>query len=325
MKKSYFIALLCLFVIGLTFGQNIPFTKVSPTLLEEAIEPPIYKRVKISKSIPNYFERLINSGVDMQCGATYNMDSVILELSENDLSSLTANGINYTVVVENLTQYYSERAQKDMARVQSELAVDKSKNTMLRSSSVRNIVVNNIGQHNDSQEIDFKTPQNFNIPSTFGGCLTNSQLNAELDKMRQMYPHLISVKANISPTNQLTHQGLPVYFVKISDNPDVNEAEPQTMYNGMIHSREVASMMNLVYYMWYLLENYENDPFIKNLVDNSELYFIPVLNPDGLEWNERIAPNGGGMQRKNRRLGVCNTSSGASSTANTFEGIDWIY
>lgn len=322
MKKSYFTALLCLFVIGLTFGQNIPFTKVSPTLLEEAIEPPIYKRVKISKSIPNYFERLINSGVDMQCGATYNMDSVILELSENDLSSLTANGINYTVEVENLTQYYSERAQKDMARVQSELAVDKSKNTMLRSSSVRNIVVNNIGQHNDSQEIDFKTPQNFNIPSTFGGCLTNSQLNAELDKMRQMYPHLISVKANISPTNQLTHQGLPVYFVKISDNPDVNEAEPQTMYNGMIHSREVASMMNLVYYMWYLLENYENDPFIKNLVDNSELYFIPVLNPDGLEWNERIAPNGGGMQRKNRRLGVCNTSSGASSTANTFEGID---
>jgi hypothetical protein len=60
------------------------------------------------------------------------------------------------------------------------------------------------------------------------GCLTLDELNTDLDKMRTLYPNLISVKTNISPTNQLTHEGRPVYYVKISDNPDTNEInEPQ--------------------------------------------------------------------------------------------------
>ena len=73
-------------------------------------------------------------------------------------------------------------------------------------------------------------------------------------------------------------------------------------------------MMNLIYYMWYILENYDTDPGIKNLVDNHEMYFIPVANPDGLMWNEQVAPSGGGMQRKN--LGPYNTGN------NTVRGAD---
>jgi hypothetical protein len=97
--------------------------------------------------------------------------------------------------------------------------------------------------------------------------------------------------------------------VKISDNPDTNEAEPQVLYTGMTHSREVSSLMNQIYFMWYVLENYNSDPFIKNLVDNTEMFFIPVVNPDGLTFNETTAPTGGGMQRKNRRptAGSCST------------------
>ena len=33
--------------------------------------------------------------------------------------------------------------------------------------------------------------------------------------------------------------------------------------------------------------------------------FIPAINPDGLIYNQQIAPNGGGMQRKNARE-TCN-------------------
>ncbi|MBK9472403.1 MAG: hypothetical protein IPO18_08965 [bacterium] len=42
------------------------------------------------------------------------------------------------------------------------------------------------------------------------------------------------------------------------------------------------------------------DPSIKWLVDNRELYLIPVVNPDGFVYNETTDPNGGGMWRKNR-------------------------
>ncbi len=46
----------------------------------------------------------------------------------------------------------------------------------------------------------------------------------------------------------------------------------------------------------------KHDPSIKSLVDNHEMYFVPVANPDGLKWNEQIDPNGGGLQRKNLRV-----------------------
>src|SRR4029453_16587448 len=61
------------------------------------------------------------------------------------------------------------------------------------------------------------------------------------------------------------------------------------------------SMQQLIYYMGYLLENYQNDSLVKNIVDNRELYIIPCLNPDGYLYNELTDPSGGGMWRKNRR------------------------
>ena len=53
--------------------------------------------------------------------------------------------------------------------------------------------------------------------------------------------------------------------------------------------------------MWYLLENYDSNDSIKQIIDNSELFFVPCVNPDGYIFNEIIEPNGGGMWRKNTR------------------------
>ena len=50
----------------------------------------------------------------------------------------------------------------------------------------------------------------------------------------------------------------------------------------------------------YLLENYESDAEIKYLVDNTEMYFMPCVNPDGYLWNQTTDPEGGGLWRKNR-------------------------
>ena len=68
--------------------------------------------------------------------------------------------------------------------------------------------------------------------------------------------------------------------------------------------------------MNWLTENYGIDPEATALVNSRELYFIPAVNPDGLVYNQTIAPNGGGMQRKNRRE-TC-SGSGYSSA----DGID---
>jgi hypothetical protein len=92
-----------------------------------------------------------------------------------------------------------------------------------------------------------------------------------------------------------------MYVIKISDNPNIDENEPQVFFNSMIHAREPQGMMTLMYYMYYLLENYGTDPEVTYLVDNREIYFLPVFNVDGYEYNRSTNPSGGGMWRKNRR------------------------
>ncbi|HGY56371.1 MAG TPA: T9SS type A sorting domain-containing protein [Caldithrix abyssi] len=132
---------------------------------------------------------------------------------------------------------------------------------------------------------------------SMGGYYTFSEVKAELDSMRLMYPNLITEKVSIG-TSQL---GNNLWMVKISDNPDIAEDEPEALYTALHHAREPQSMMTLMYFMYHILEQYGNDPQITYLIDHRELYFVPVVNPDGYLYNEQTDPNGGGNWRKNRR------------------------
>jgi carboxypeptidase T len=133
---------------------------------------------------------------------------------------------------------------------------------------------------------------------SMGGFFTMTEVYARLDSMFALYPNIITQKFSIGTTVQ----GRPIYVAKISDNPNVNESEPQVFYNSLIHAREPQAMMTVMYYMYYLLENYGTDPEVTYLVNNREIYFQPIVNPDGYEYNRTTDPNGGGMFRKNRKL-----------------------
>jgi hypothetical protein len=160
----------------------------------------------------------------------------------------------------------------------------------------------------------YEEPDNFNL-GTMGGYLTYQEILDELDDMRAQYPTLISAPRNISdfltegqPDNSVTPSigGNPIKWIKITDNPDSESAvenEPQLLYNAINHAREPVSVMQLIYYMWYLLENYDTDLEVQNIVNNTELFFIPVVNPDGYLYNQVTNPNGGGFWRKNRKNG----------------------
>jgi carboxypeptidase T len=142
-------------------------------------------------------------------------------------------------------------------------------------------------------------PVNFNLGS-MGGFYTYQEMLDELDEMATLYPNLITLKSPIS--SFLTHEGRPIYHVVISDNPTDDEGEPNVLYTAIHHAREPLSMTESIFYMWYLLENYATNDEVKFLVDNTRLFFVPCINPDGYIFNEVNFPNGGGMHRKNRRL-----------------------
>ncbi|MCB0688754.1 MAG: immune inhibitor A, partial [Saprospiraceae bacterium] len=148
-------------------------------------------------------------------------------------------------------------------------------------------------------ELDYKNPEHY-TPGTYKGHYTYEQMQEELDKMAALYPNLISSRKAIEGFQ--TEEGRSLEWLKISDNPGQEEnGEPQMLFTALHHAREPISMTQLIYFMWYVLDNYNSNPEIKFLVDNVEMYFIPCVNPDGYIFNETIKPEGGGLWRKNRR------------------------
>jgi len=137
---------------------------------------------------------------------------------------------------------------------------------------------------------------------------------AQMDTLRNMYPDFVSEKDSIGTSIE----GRTIWAFKVSDYPSVDEDEPEVLYTGLTHAREPVGMMNLFYFVRWLCENYSSDATSEFLVNHREMWFVPIINPDGYAYNETIAPNGGGMHRKNRRPNPDNSNCNNG----TQQGID---
>ncbi len=133
--------------------------------------------------------------------------------------------------------------------------------------------------------------------TTMGGFMTYDEITEYLDLLAAQHQDIMTPKFSIGQSLQ----GNDLWCVKVSDNPAVDEDEPEVLYISLIHAREPAGAASLLYFLQYLLDNYGVDPEITDLVNNRELFFVPVQNPDGYIYNEFFYPLGGGVWRKNMR------------------------
>jgi len=131
---------------------------------------------------------------------------------------------------------------------------------------------------------------------SMGGYLTYAEINAKLDEWRKAFPKLITARQSLGKT----HENRDQFVVKISDNADLDENEPEILIQSLIHAREPAGMMSMMRCIEYMLERYGTDPVVTDLVNNREIWYVSVVNPDGYEYNRSTNPGGGGMWRKNR-------------------------
>lgn len=165
------------------------------------------------------------------------------------------------------------------------------------------------------------TPAAFMNPAgSMGGYYTLAEVYTQIDNMRTNYPGLVKIDT-IGWTFGGNRVGAatprPIWVVKISDNVTSDEAtESEGLITGLNHAREGMSMMNIIFFMQYILENYSANPGIKQLVDNRQLYFIPVSNPDGYKYNQDSNPLGGGLHRKNRTTTNVTTNIGTDINRN---------
>ena len=132
----------------------------------------------------------------------------------------------------------------------------------------------------------------------FGIFHTYSETVDFLDGLHAAYPSITTDKIDIGTT----WEGRTIWAMKISDNPDTQEPdEPEVLFDALHHAREVITVEVLINTMTWLCSSYGTDADATALVDNRQIWFVPIVNPDGFVYNETTNPSGGGMWRQNRR------------------------
>ncbi len=133
--------------------------------------------------------------------------------------------------------------------------------------------------------------------TNFGNYHTYAESNAILDALHAQYPTITSKRIELGTSRE----GNKIWAMKISDNPDLDEDEPEVLFTGIHHAREPIGVNMCDTLVKILCEGYSTNSDIKYLVDNREIWVVPVVNPDGYLYNEAQNPGGGGMWRKTRR------------------------
>ena len=111
-----------------------------------------------------------------------------------------------------------------------------------------------------------------------------------------------------------TVEGRDIWCLRLnaSDKGEAPSLKPGALFMGNHHAREHLSNEVALLYAVYLLER-KSDPEIKKYLDSLDIYIIPMLNADGVEFD--IASGKYRWQRKNMRVNA-NKSIGVDLNRN---------
>ncbi|MBM4158617.1 MAG: T9SS type A sorting domain-containing protein [Ignavibacteria bacterium] len=228
-----------------------------------------YSQVRIY-AVNNFdFQKLNNAGLHLDGGIYKPGYYFETWLSESEIKMLRSSGVSYQVTIDDWDTYYNNLPKMTPSEIQDAM-----------NNSIRNFNVSH------------------SIYGTMGGHIKWEEIIAKLDSLRLEYPNLVSQRFSIGSS----FEDRQMWTVRITKNPDAPTGRPEIWYNGMTHAREPLSMSNVLYFVYWLVENYNIDPIATYILENREIYWTPIINPDGYCYNQSTNPNGGGMWRKNRKL-----------------------
>jgi murein tripeptide amidase MpaA len=123
----------------------------------------------------------------------------------------------------------------------------------------------------------------------FADFKTYAQINAKLDEFVVQRPDLCSV---ITIGTSLENRAIKA--LRISN---ALPGAPAILFNGCQHAREWISPMTVMYIANEIVDNASTDAAITALLDTAEIWFIPIVNPDGYQYSWDVNR----LWRKNRR------------------------
>lgn len=123
---------------------------------------------------------------------------------------------------------------------------------------------------------------------------TVEEANDALDYIHSVIPDVSEIY-----TIGYSVEDRPMKAIKITDNPGVEEVEPEVRLVGAHHGNEKISYMILFYFLQRLANEYDDEPpnDFTRLVNNTELWVVPMVNPDGVYYNQRRNANNVDLNR----------------------------
>jgi hypothetical protein len=124
---------------------------------------------------------------------------------------------------------------------------------------------------------------------------TYTQIEAFLTQVANDHPSITQRYTLVgqTPGNRV------ISAIRISDNPTTDEDEPAVRYISTMHGDEIVGNEMCLYFIDYLTDNYAQPGFenITALVDDLDIWIVPLMNPDGYVAGQRGNSNGVDLNR----------------------------
>lgn len=211
-------------------------------------EIPMYHAVRITLSPGFSLRDAEEYGIELEHATIKQGAWIETVLSDMSLKRLRSNGVEVSIQIENLKEFYRARNSASLPRKSEKL---------------------------------LSQPKNFSLGS-FGGYFTLKEIYAAFDSMHTFAPDIVSSPLEIGST----FEKRPLHAYRFGRN--LSDTMPEVLFTSLHHAREPGSASTLIYFLWKLLEDAAaGNAEATYLLENRVWYVIPVVNPDGYAYNER--------------------------------------
>ncbi|MCM8798465.1 MAG: M14 family metallocarboxypeptidase, partial [Candidatus Omnitrophica bacterium] len=116
-----------------------------------------------------------------------------------------------------------------------------------------------------------------------------AEVLSDFEELAKTYPDLAE-SVNLGSS----FEGRKIFALRITK---VKEGKAKILLSGGIHAREWLGVETARLLAKYILEDYPQDKKVKDYLEQSEVWIVPIVNPDGFEYDR----NTQALWRKNRR------------------------
>jgi carboxypeptidase T len=121
-------------------------------------------------------------------------------------------------------------------------------------------------------------------PERFAGYRPFADVETYLEDLAATHPSIVSLEIYGK-----SDHGRPLYALKLSDSVAIDEAEPEIMITAATHGDELITVEVVLHLLDELVTGYGADARLTAMVDTHELYFVPVVSPDGfVNWSRHV-------------------------------------